>query len=142
VGLIAHQLEIAGISTTSVTSARDITRAAKTPRAVFSDFPLGHTTGKVEDPNVSYLIVSEAMSLVERETEEHIVDLPHKWETTDVWKDFVFPAGGPLKTQPGEVVDDRLERWGEPQYQTEEDADKAARMHEGETCRICQGIDF
>ena len=62
VGLIARQLEAAGIPTVSLTSARDITAAANPPRAVFVDYPLGHTSGRVDDHALNRQIVTELLS--------------------------------------------------------------------------------
>ncbi|MDG2300317.1 MAG: hypothetical protein P8L22_00955 [Acidimicrobiales bacterium] len=141
-GLIAHQLERAGIPTVSISSARDITEAAATPRAAFLDFPLGHTTGKPGDLDLSYDIVSKALSLIERATGVHLEDLPHKWGDSDDWKDEVFPAGGPREIENQDIVDDRLERWEVPQYQSTNDAEAAIETHDGMECAICSGIDF
>jgi len=62
VGLIARQLEAAGIATVSLTSARDITASANPPRAVFVDFPLGHTAGGVGQRELNRAIVSAALN--------------------------------------------------------------------------------
>ncbi len=141
-GLIAHQLENAGISTVSISSARDITTAVKTPRASFLDFPLGHTTGKPWDLDLSYEIVLQSVSLVEQGSGNKLKDLSHRWSDSDDWKDEVFPAGGPRQLEDQDVIDDRLERWEEPQYQTQSDLEASFQAHHGEECEICRGIDF
>ncbi len=142
VGLIAHQLEYAGIPTVSISTARDITSAARTPRASFLDFPLGHTTGKTNDFSLAHSIVSQSLTLLERTTGIALEDLPHRWSETDNWKDDVFPAGGPRKIDEQDVIDDRLERWEEPQYQSEGDIEAAIRTHQGMECLICSGVDY
>ena len=141
-GLIAHQLETAGIPTVSVSSARDITEAAKTPRSGFLDFPLGHTTGKPGDIDLTYNIVSDVLSLLGRKDALSIQDLPYHWSDSDDWKDDVFPAGGPQKIEDQDVVDDRLDRGDKPQYQSIDDAEAALRTHEGMECAICSGVDY
>jgi len=141
VGLIAHQLEDAGISTVSVSSARDITLATKTPRACFLDFPLGHTTGKPEDLDLTYKIISQTISLIERDSARTLEDLPYHWSGSDDWKESVFPAGGPRELHDQDVVDDRLERCEEPQYQSQSDLEASLQSHVGKDCEICRGID-
>ena len=44
-GLIQRVIEAAGISTISVSLAKDITKKILPPRAVFPGFPLGHPIG-------------------------------------------------------------------------------------------------
>ena len=51
-GLIARQIEAVGIPTLSMTSALSITRAVHPPRGAFLDYPLGHTTGKANEPGL------------------------------------------------------------------------------------------
>ena len=43
---------------------------------------------------------------------------------------------------PADVVDDRLERRDTPQYQRDTDERAAAEAHEGQTCLVCEGIDY
>ncbi len=140
-GLIARALEAAGIPTTSVSAARDITVAARVPRAVYVDFPHGHTTGKVGDPALSRSIVESALSLLADTEPEQLLDLPHQWAETDDWKDTVYLA---QRTGSGEkkMVDDRSPRVETPQYQLDTDADAAAASHEELDCLVCAGIDF
>ncbi len=141
VGLIARQLEAAGIPTVSLTSARDITAAANPPRAVFLDFPLGHTSGRVGQPELNRSIVRSALEALHLTEPGQIVDLPHVWADTDDWKDGVMrvqtSSSGETSTE-----DDRVARHDTPQYQAEADADAAAATHEGETCEVCAGIDY
>lgn len=140
-GLIARQLEAAGIPTVSLTSARDITAAVNPPRAVFVDFPLGHTSGRVDEPDLNRQIVGAALDALELTDPGVIVDLPHVWADTDDWKDAVMrvraSASGETSTE-----DDRVARHDSPQYQTVADAAAAAATHDGEDCLVCAGIDY
>ena len=136
-GLIAHQLEEAGIATTSISTAKDITEAVRMPRSVFLDFPHGYTVGKVGDQNLSHKIVKSALNLVETDDEEIIRILPHTWEGDDNWKDNVLP----VPDQASKAIDNRLERSQNPQYQTTEDKKRAKDTHEGKECDLCSGID-
>jgi hypothetical protein len=142
VGLIARELEAAGIVTTSVSAARDITAAARMPRAVFVDFPLGHTTGKVAEPELTLAIVRSALELTVSERSEQLVDLPFSWAATDNWKDGVFTAVTDSTTGEATYVDDRTERLTDPQFQAPLDADAASVTHDGLECAVCAGIDF
>ncbi len=140
-GLIARALEESGMATTCVSAARDITAAARPPRAVFVDFPLGHTTGRPDDPDLSLAIVRSALDLVPRAAEQ-LVDLPFHWSDDDDWKNTAYrPAPDPLT---GEVrhLDDRTERVATPSFQTDQDATAAAEAHEGRQCEVCAGIDY
>lgn len=141
-GLIARQLEHAGIPTVSLTSARDITVAANPARAVFLDYPLGHTAGRIEEPELNRQIVSAALEVLVAATEPGtVVDLPHAWADTDDWKDAVMR----VSTTPSgskETVDDRVERFATPQYQTSADAAAAEAAHEDHDCLVCAGIDY
>ncbi len=65
VGLIARVVEEAGIPTLCMTSALDITQSVKPPRAVFVNFPLGHQTGRPNDPGIQRQIVRDAMRAFE-----------------------------------------------------------------------------
>lgn len=141
-GLIARQLETAGIPTVTLTSARDITQAVNPPRAVFLDYPLGHTAGRVREPELNRAIVAAALERLETADEPGtIVDLLYHWAETDDWKDGVMR----VTTSPsGEksTVDDRVARHDTPQYQTEDDADAAAATHRDADCLVCAGIDY
>jgi len=67
-----------------MTSALDITRAANPPRAVFLNFPLGHQTGKPQQPELQRQIVRDAMRAFETiERPGTIVELPYVWDAND-----------------------------------------------------------
>jgi len=95
VGLIAREIESQGIPTLSLTSALSITQSVNPPRAVFLDFPLGHTAGRPHDEKIQDAIIEAALTA---------------FETTRT-----------AKGDEEKVRDDRTERSGEPQYQLESD---------------------
>jgi hypothetical protein len=107
-----------------MTSALDITRSVNPPRAAFLDFPLGHTTGKPDDPQLQSAIVAGALEAFASLREPgSIKRLPFRWADDDQWKRTAL-AGG----------DDRQPRHDTPQYQSDEDRRKA----EGESpCAVC-----
>jgi hypothetical protein len=125
VGLIARRLEAEGIPTTSLSSARDITLAVGPPRAAFVDYPLGHTSGKPQDPEDQRAIVEGALDLLRSATQPgRVVDLGRVWsndETIDrAWRSH------PLSSQ-GSGGDGRGTRTPEPVYQSDQDRVLALR---------------
>lgn len=140
-GLIARQLEAAGIPTVSLTSARDITAAANPPRAVFLDYPLGHTSGRVDAPELNRQIVAAALDALHANEPGVIVDLPHVWADTDDWKDGVMRVTT-SSTGEASTEDDRVARHDTPQYQSDADATAAEASHHGAECLVCAGIDY
>jgi hypothetical protein len=141
VGLIGRALEEVGIPTLSMTSARDISASAGVPRGAFLDYPLGHTAGKANEPELNRSIMLDVLLAFESINEPGtIVDLPYHWADTDAWKDS---AMRPTIPHPGaDPIDDRVERFPDPQYQLEEDAEAAAASHAGLSCVVCPGVDF
>ena len=88
-------VEEAGIPTLCMTSALDITQAVKAPRAVFVDFPLGHQTGRPDDPAIQRQIVRDAMRAFEIiSTPGEIVRLPYLWDPNDrAWETRDYTKG-------------------------------------------------
>jgi hypothetical protein len=128
VGLIAREIEHRGIATVCLSSAWSITRSVNPPRAVYTDFPLGHTAGKPHDRELQRAILRNALQALERFSIPGTIEaLPYRWTDDDSWKDRVMrpqPASG---DGPARAKDDRVERLAEPQYQYEEDRRLAGR---------------
>ncbi len=132
VGLIARDLERAGIPTTSLTSAWSITAAARPPRAAFLDYPLGHTSGKALDRADQLACVRGALDLLDSATEPgKTVDLHRVWSEDDSWK------RNPLTSGMG-AGDGRTARLDEPVYQ--EERDKLMAERSAGACRSCVGV--
>jgi len=131
VGLIAKQIEQQGIPTVCLSSALSITQSVMAPRAVYIDYPLGHTAGKPHNPDDQEFIMRRALSAITDITEPgSIIDLGRRWSDNDEWKDAVMrPSNNRSKKKDS---DDRIERFSTPQYQTSEDA-KVADAH----CPTC-----
>jgi D-proline reductase (dithiol) PrdB len=90
VGLFARAIEEAGIPTTSITSALDITRLVRPPRTVFVNFPLGHQTGKPFERALQTSIVKDALNALRTIEEPGIIlDLPYRWSDDDNWEQHV-----------------------------------------------------
>jgi len=133
VGLIAREIESRGIPTLSMSSAYSITAAVRPPRAVYLDFPLGHTAGKPHDAALQRRILRDALeALVAIDTPGTIRRLAYRWSEDDAWKDSV------MRPHPGGAGgDDRIERHPEPQYQCEADRIAAEAAIERGGCRGC-----
>ena len=122
-GLICRELEARGIPTVSLSSALSITEEVFPPRAVFTDYPLGRTAGRPNDPDSQDAIVGAAiehLSSAESAGEVRWVDL--HWAEDDDWKDAVMrPKPAVAAGGAAEAKDDRAERTAVPQYQFEAD---------------------
>lgn len=114
-GLIARHAEAAGIATLCMSSAFDITKAVNSPRAVFLDYPLGHTAGPPDLPEIQREILKETLRAFDR------ISAPGTIETLP----FLWPEDPKWKTTFSMSKDERLERVETPQYQTREDRLKA-----------------
>ena len=114
------------MATASLTSALSITQSANPPRAVFLDYPLGHTAGPPGDPATQLEVARAAVTAIAELTEPGSVrTLPHEWATD--WK----PEARALN-------DHRSERYDTPQYQLDADRDAAVAAHgEAVACEVC-----
>ena len=109
--------------TLSMTSAYSITKSANPPRAAFTDFPLGHTCGPPDRPEIQRSIMRDALALFETMEQPGIVELGYGW-----------PA--PWKEEALEPVDHRTPRHDTPQYQNQDDRAAAVAAHGvGVACR-------
>ena len=132
-GLIAREIEGRGIPTISMSSAYSITAAVNPPRAVYLDFPLGHTAGKPHDVPLQRRVLRDTLdALVAIDTPGTIRRLPYRWAEDDAWKDSVRRPGSG-----GSMEDDRIERHPDPQYQCEADRIAAEAAFEREGCPSC-----
>ena len=70
-----------------MSSALDITRAVNPPRAVFLDYPLGHTTGKPHEPALQREILLQALEAFSSLTEPGSIKmLPFRWSDDQAWQ--------------------------------------------------------
>ncbi|HXN14488.1 MAG TPA: hypothetical protein VN865_15345 [Candidatus Acidoferrales bacterium] len=93
-----------------MTSALDITRSVKPPRAVFVNFPLGHQTGPPGQPELQRRIVTDAMRAFETiTTPGSIAELPYVWDANDrSWEDVDYTKGW-MPARPSREDADRQE---------------------------------
>ena len=138
VGLIAREIEARGIPTLSMSSALSITRSVNPPRAVYLDFPLGHTAGKAFETELNCAIMRDTLAAFEFiETPGRVVELDYQWSEDDAWKDSVMRPSSE-GNRAAEHADDRVERRASPQYQL--DADREAYEARG-SCPTCVFLD-
>lgn len=128
----------------SLSSAYSITAAVNPPRAVYIDYPLGHTAGKPKDAAGQRRIMLKTLQALEAsQTPGTFVDLGEVWQEDDSWKDRVMrpKAKDELASDASadrSHEDDRVERHATPQYQTEADALQAPEPSE---CASCLWLD-
>ena len=116
-----------------MSSARSITAAVNPPRAVYLDFPLGHTAGKPHDKALQRRILRDTLdALATIDAPGTIRRLPYRWAGDDAWKDAVMRPGSG-----GPAGDDRIERLPDPQYQYEEDRVAAEAAFKRDGCPSC-----
>lgn len=123
-------MEARGIPTISMSAARSITAAVNPPRAVFLDFPLGHTAGRAHDKGGQRKIMIDTLSALDSiQVPGTIRDLPYRWQETDAWKESVMRPDGS-----GQHNDSRTERDELPQYQLPADRDAVQAEHHCPGC--------
>jgi hypothetical protein len=111
--MLARGIEETGIPTACIVSAKDIVEAVNPPRAMFVDYPLGHTAGKPDDPVDQYVIVRRGLDLFTKVTQPGtLVDIGRQWDIDPDWKAKILADDG---------VDRRGARDTTPRYQNPED---------------------
>jgi D-proline reductase (dithiol) PrdB len=87
ISLVARQLEAAGISTVVMGCAKDIVEHAAVPRFLFSDFPLGNSAGKPNDPASQAFTLDLALRVLESAiAPQTTVQSSLRWSDDPVWK--------------------------------------------------------
>jgi hypothetical protein len=95
VSLVARHLEANGIPTLCVGSALDILAAGRPPRAVFVDYPLGHSAGKACDAADQDGIVLAALRGFETfTTPGQLETLPNRWDDSGAWQQAAASSDG------------------------------------------------
>jgi D-proline reductase (dithiol) PrdB len=87
VSLIARHLEANGIATVVMGCAKDIVEHAAVPRFLFSDFPLGNSTGKPHDIASQAFTLELALRVLETApSAQTTVQSPLRWSSDAAWK--------------------------------------------------------
>jgi hypothetical protein len=118
VSLIARHLEAHGIPTVCLGSAFDILQAGRPPRAVFLDYPLGHSGGCPFDRADQACVLRDALQAFESlRAPGQILTLANRWGE-DSWV---------AEASSTDARDTRQARDTTPQFQHEADRE-AARL--------------
>ncbi|MGE0861143.1 MAG: hypothetical protein AB7I01_16740 [Gammaproteobacteria bacterium] len=118
VSLVARHLEANGIPTLCLGAARDIFLAGRPPRAVFVDYPLGHSAGRPFDSQDQYAVVSAALrGFASLTTPGGLLTLPNRWPD-DAWRAEASSTEGKDTRQPRDET---------PQFQFPADRDAAIK---------------
>jgi hypothetical protein len=87
VGLISRYLEENGIPTVVMGCAKDIVEQCGVPRFLFSDFPLGNSAGKPNDPDSQAFTLDLALRVLETAVGPRTtVQSPLRWNDDGSWK--------------------------------------------------------
>jgi D-proline reductase (dithiol) PrdB len=87
ISLVARHLEANGISTVVMGCAKDIVEHAAVPRFLFSDFPLGNSAGKPQDPQSQAFTLELALRVLESApSPQTTVQSPLRWSKDAAWK--------------------------------------------------------
>ena len=73
---IAHVLEQSGIATVAIASIRAQAAAARPPRVLYAEFPLGRPLGRPNDPAFQRRVLESAFSLLPRTDVPVLADFP------------------------------------------------------------------
>ena len=85
--LAARHLERNGIATIIMGAAKDIVEHAGVPRFLFSDFPLGNSAGKPQEPDTQAFTLDLALRVLESAVGPRTtVQSPLRWAEDGDWK--------------------------------------------------------
>ncbi|HKI97885.1 MAG TPA: hypothetical protein VKB51_05375 [bacterium] len=102
--LVARHLEENGIPTVVYSVARDITERAFTPRAVFTNYPLGNPCGRPRDPENQRAILRTGLRLLEQAAAPGtLVETPYVWSDGRDWMRLIFSDEQPFLTPEAEA---------------------------------------
>jgi hypothetical protein len=123
-----------------MTSALSITRSVAPPRAAFVDFPLGHTTGKKNQPAMQRKLIRRALAgFYELREPGEIQSLGLRWSEDESWREN--PMAQPEAARDDSTSDFRTARRDSPQYQHPADREEAERLHRDGACGSCVGAE-
>jgi hypothetical protein len=123
-----------------MTSALSITQSVAPPRAAFVDFPLGHTTGKKNQPEDQKRLLGNALGAFhELQRPGEIKFLDERWSDDETWREKPMAKAETDSDEPkGDFRTPRLET---PQYQNPADREEAEQQHQNGGCGSCVGAE-
>jgi D-proline reductase (dithiol) PrdB len=90
IGLLARVFERAGLTTVTVTGARDITELVRPPRAAWLNFPLGNSLGRPNETAEQLAICNDVLGVAASATTPGtIVSLDYRWPDA-TWQDQII----------------------------------------------------
>ena len=123
-----------------MTSALSITRSVGCPRAAFVDFPLGHTTGRKNEPEMQKRLIKNALAAFrELERPGEIKLLGERWSDDEGWRENPVARKEPESDEAS--GDFRTPRRDTPQYQLAADRAEAEEQHRHGGCGSCVGAE-
>ncbi len=85
--LVARHLEANGTPTVIMGCAKDIVEHCGVPRFLFSDFPLGNSAGRPDDPQSQVFTLELALQVLENAPGARTtVQSPLRWRDDAAWK--------------------------------------------------------
>ena len=104
VSLVARHLEENGIPTVVMSNGRDITESAYTPRALFTNYPLGNPVGRPGDRADQRAGLLQALQLLESvDAPGTIVDSGRVWTDSRDWMRLIFSEEQPFLSDEAEA---------------------------------------
>jgi hypothetical protein len=80
VGLLAREIEAAGVTTVGLALVREVARAARAPRLLYLHWPFGHALGEPGRPEQQRTVLRDMLSMARRAPRPGlVVDLPYRW---------------------------------------------------------------
>ena len=102
--LVARYLEEQGMPTVVFTNALDITRSAFTPRAYFTNYPLGNPFGRPGDPDDQRAGLEAGLRLLETATAAGTVGYSERrWSGNSDWMKLIFSPEQPFLSEQAEA---------------------------------------
>jgi D-proline reductase (dithiol) PrdB len=104
IALLARVFEREGITTVTVTGARDITERVRPPRSGWLNYPLGYSVGRTHEPDEQRAICLDVLRLAESATIPGCIeDLGYTWPDP-AWSDTVVQH---YRSEAGTVIAQR-----------------------------------
>ncbi|HSR26618.1 MAG TPA: hypothetical protein VLW53_23905 [Candidatus Eisenbacteria bacterium] len=79
-GLLAREVEAAGVTTVGLALVREVAVAARAPRLLFVHWPFGHALGEPGNVDQQRAVLRDMLSMARRAPRHGlVVDLPYRW---------------------------------------------------------------
>ena len=79
-GLLAREVEAAGVTTVGLALVREVAVATRAPRLLFVRWPFGHALGEPGQVEQQRTVLRDMLSMARRASRPGVVvDLPYRW---------------------------------------------------------------